>query len=449
MVSNFKTALEMGQLIKEGKLDPVELAQDSLTKAKAAAGVFISLCPDRALAEAKAASERRHLNLGKGPLDGVPIAWKDLFDLASMVTTAGSKILSSTPATKDARAVYNASAAGLVSIGKTNMTELAYSGLGLNPHFGTPLSIASGDKARVPGGSSSGSALAVAQGIVPAAIGTDTAGSLRVPAAFNGLTSYRPSQARHSREGVTPLAKTLDTIGVIAHSLSDCIAIDDSMRGDMYQPRRPTPHNACRFVVDTGLPERIDIEPAVWANLMQAVDTLRSAGYRVEERKVGAVHETLDCIELHGWLGAVEAYAEYGHLVSSSLSDRMDPRVRHRLAAASDISGSTLLTLFQTRNSLIDALQRELEGAILITPTVAHVAPELKPLEADPELFAKTNLKTLKLSMVASLLDSPAIALPSGTDTAGQFTSIQLSTPKGDDEHLLRAALNVEALFNT
>ncbi|SEG84223.1 amidase family protein [Marinobacterium lutimaris] len=441
------TALEMGEQIAAGRLDPIALTREALAKALEAEGVFISLCPERALAEAQAAADRARLKLRRGPLDGVPLAWKDLFDLAGTVTTAGSRVLSNQPAETDARAAYNAAAAGLVSVGKTNLTELAYSGLGLNPHYGTPVSIASGDTPRVPGGSSSGSALAVAQGVVPAAIGTDTAGSLRVPAAFNGLVSYRPSQNRHTREGVTPLADTLDTIGVMAHTLADCVAVDDAMRGETYRPRKPLAQNAVRFVVDMALPERIDIEPAVWRNLMQTVDKLRAAGYSVEERAVAPVHEALDCIEALGWLGAVEAYAEYGHLVNSDLGEQMDPRVRQRLGGAASVSGERLLVLYRERNRMIHSLKEDLDGAVLLTPTVAHVAPELEPLAKDPELFAATNLKTLKLSMVASLLDCPAVALPSGIDADNQFTGLQLSAPCGEDEWLLRSATAVEALI--
>ncbi|SOC54705.1 aspartyl-tRNA(Asn)/glutamyl-tRNA(Gln) amidotransferase subunit A [Chromohalobacter canadensis] len=436
-----RTALAIGQAIQNGDIDPVALTQHCLDDATASDAVFISLTPDRALAEAEAAARRRQLGIPQGPLDGVPLAWKDLFDITGTLTTAGSRVLAKAPATRDATAVRHASGNGMVCIGKTNLTELAYSGLGLNPHYGTPHHTPAGSDPRVPGGSSSGSAVAVAKGIVPAAIGTDTAGSLRIPAAFNGLVSYRPSQPRHDRHGVTPLAETFDTIGAIAPSLSDCLAIDDLLRGKKVQTREPADPGRTVIVLDTTCLDDERLEPGVRQNLENSAERLAQAGFHVIRRPIASVGETLNLIQGHGWLGAAEAYTEYRGLLERDEADRMDPRVRQRLLAARSMTPDSVVTLYHQRQALQNRLRQDLAGAILLTPTVAHAAPFLRPLESDSEYFAEINLATLRLSMVASLLDSPAIAMPSGVDENQQHTSMQLSAPSGGDEILLRVAL--------
>jgi len=443
------TAMDLGAQLAQKKLCPVDLVEHVLQQAEASKSVFISLTPDRARAEAVAAKERIRLGLNRSPLEGVPLAWKDLFDMAGSVTTAGSLVLSAeTPARRDAHAIYNAAAAGMVNIGKTNLSELAYSGLGLNPHYGTPEGITSKGAARAPGGSSSGSALAVAKGVVTAAIGTDTAGSLRVPAAFNGLISYRPSQQRHCRKGVTPLARSLDTIGVIARSLADCIAIDDIMRCGHIQQRAPARTASCSFVLDTSLADDSAIQPAVWENLKRTADRLQQAGYLIEERPIRAVQETLELIATTGWLGAIEAYTEYRALLENTRADAWDARVRKRLLDAKDISADRALRLYSERTRLIDLFTQELQGALLITPTVAQCAPLLTPLEEDPDLFAKINLQTLRLPMVGSFLDTPAVVYPNGVDADGQFTSVQFSGGRGSDERLLSVAMGMDSALS-
>ncbi|QEM81267.1 amidase family protein [Halomonas binhaiensis] len=437
------TALELGQAIAQGELNPVDITEHCLGLAQHSDSVFISLTEERALREARASAARQQSGARHGPLDGVPIAWKDLFDITGTCTTAGSRVLSASPAQQDANAVRHLSGAGMVCIGKTNLTELAYSGLGLNPHYGTPHCTPGDGPTRAPGGSSSGSAIAVAQRIVPAAIGTDTAGSLRVPAAFNGLCAYRPSQQRHDRIGTTPLARSLDTIGVIARTLDDCVAIDDAMRGHATRQRTPSQPNTSLLIVDTAILEDQRLEPSVRDHLLHRAKQLREAGFMVVERPLQSIADTLDDIHRIGWLGAAEAYTEYRALLESNAAHEMDPRVRQRLLNTCQMPPDAVVTLYRRRQELIEQLSKELGGAVLLTPTVAHIAPELAPLEQDAELFAEVNLATLRLSMVASLLDCPAVALPCGRHNQ-QHTSMQLSASRGQDEALLRTALAVD-----
>ena len=442
MSSTPPTALDLGQAIQRGELDPVAVTKHSLAMARESEAVFISLTEERALAEAQASADRQRLGGLLGPLDGVPIAWKDLIDIQGTLTTGGSKILAQSCARSDADAVRHASGAGMVGIGKTNLAELAYSGLGLNPHYGTPHHTPGQSEPRAPGGSSSGSAIAVAKGIVPVAIGTDTAGSLRVPAAFNGLVAYRPSQARHTRQGVTPLARNMDTLGAMATTLEDCLAVDDAIRGRPVYQRLPSPPEQSVIILDTTCLEDPRVASSVRRNLENSAERLAQAGFRVVHRHVVSINDTLNCIAQLGWLGAVEAYTEYRHLLESDAANAMDPRVRHRLQSAARMTPDNVVTLYRHRQSLKAQLREELSGAILLTPTVAHTAPLLGPLEADAQHFAEVNLATLRMSMVASFLDSPAVVLPNGTDEADQHTSLQLSAPCGEDEPLLRVALS-------
>ena len=435
-------ATSMAEDFACGRSDPVQVLEQVLLHASMAPSVFISLTAERALREAEAAAARWRAGQPLSVFDGVPLAWKDLFDVAGSITTAGAAYRRNAPtALLDAPSVGLLCRAGMVSVGKTNLSELAYSGLGLNPHFGTPYNPHSRDQARIPGGSSSGSAVAVAANIVPIAMGTDTAGSIRIPAALNGLVGYRSSSRRYSRDGVFPLARTLDSLGPLTHSVRDALAIDDLLHGRA-QTHRARSLKGQRFVLEHGV--LADVEPAVRNNLLRAVEQLRAQGALIDERESPTFQATLELIKHQGWLGSFEAFALHEALLDSADAEQLDPRVRRRLEAARSLPASQLIALSDARLRLQQQLVDELDGAILITPTVAHVAPALAPLQADDELFVKTNLATLRLTMPGSLLDMPGISLPSGCDAQGLPTGMLLSAPSGEDARLLRAALSVE-----
>ncbi|WP_248731128.1 amidase [Pseudomonas sp. MWU13-2517] len=435
-------ATAMAESFASGRSDPVEVLEQALVHASMAPSVFISLTVERARREAEAAAARWRAGQPLSVFDGVPLAWKDLFDVAGSVTTAGAAYRRNAPAALlDAPSVGLLCRAGMVSLGKTNLSELAYSGLGLNPHFGTPYNPHGTDQPRIPGGSSSGSAVAVAAGIVPIAMGTDTAGSIRIPAALNGVVGYRSSSRRYSRDGVFPLARTLDSLGPLTRSVRDALAIDDLFNGRAQQ-HLPRSLKGQRFVVEQGALE--DIEPAVRNNLLRATDQLKTAGALITVRPSVTFQATLDLIRHQGWLGAFEAFALHEALLDSADAEQLDPRVRRRLEAARGLPASQLIHLLDARRHLQQQLSDDLDGAILITPTVAHGAPALAPLEADDELFVQTNLATLRLTMPGSLLDMPGVTLPSGRDALGLPTGLLLSAPMGEDARLLRAALAVE-----
>jgi aspartyl-tRNA(Asn)/glutamyl-tRNA(Gln) amidotransferase subunit A len=442
MPHQFPTALELGNAIAEGEVHPTELTEQALSQADQNPTVYIRVLHDRARREAQQAQWRRDHGCRLGPLDGVPMAWKDLFDVAGEVTTAGGRVFSQ-PAVRDADTLIQAGHCGLICIGKTNLTELAFSGLGMNPHYGTPDATPGDGDPRVPGGSSSGSAVAVAKGLVPVAAGTDTAGSLRIPAAFNGLVSYRPSTGQHSVRGVVPLGRSLDTPGVIAHTLEDCLAVDDAMRGVLPESRQPMPVEQVTVVLDEQALDDPAISEAVHKSVLAYADRLEQRGINVQRRVLPVVEQCHQLTARLGWLGGYEALAEYRELLDSEPADRFDPRVRDRILAFADRSPADVVTVYRERLALQRALAEQLGSALLLSPTVARVAPRLAPLLNDDEAYRVANTACLRLTMVASLLDSPAITLPAGCDAEGQNIGVQLMGLVGSDERLKQAALAV------
>ncbi len=418
-------------------LDPVAVAEAALTRAAdpALAGTFITLTAGRARAAAEASARRFHDGRPLGPLDGVPVSWKDLFDIAGTVTTAGAALRAAAPtASRDSTCVAWLDAAGTVCIGKTNLSEFAFSGLGLNPHFGTPPNPHARGVPVVPGGSSSGAAVSVAAGIVPCAVGTDTSGSVRVPAAFNGLVGFRPSCGRYPGDGVFPLSRTLDSVGTIARSVEDILLLDDALLGGVRRTvadtRRP----------DVVVPEGILTEgmaPAVAANLEEALRRIERAGHRILRRRVAAVETAHGLMRDLGTIVAAEAYRLHRAVLDGPDAGRLDPRVRMRLAAGAAIRPGDYARLLDDRKGLARGMAADLDGALLACATVVHTAPPLAALERDAEAFARVNALTLRNTMLGSHLDLPGVALPTGTDGDGLPTSLLLSAPAGHDGRLL------------
>jgi len=322
------------------------------------------------------------------------------------------------------------------------MTEFAYSGIGLNPHFGTPLN-PYGSTPRVPGGSSSGSAVAVARGLTPVAIGTDTSGSVRVPAAFNGVVGYKSSAGRYPMEGVFPLSRTLDTLGVFARSVADAILIDKAMRGAAPVLAPPAPIQGLRLIVPTTI-VLDDCEPEVLANFEASLAALAAAGAVIERRpfpifdEIGALHKRFGLIVAH------EAYALHRERIAGPAAAVMDRRVVKRLAAAKALDPSALPALLEARRALVKRAAATCGGALVTYPTVAHVAPAIARLDNDDEVFAQVNMKTLRNTMLGNMLDWCGVSLPNGFGADAMPTGLLLSGRPGEDDRLLAAALAVE-----
>ncbi|MGI9490382.1 MAG: amidase [Geminicoccaceae bacterium] len=440
-----QSAADIGRGIKDG-LDPVEVADFFLERIadQSDQPIFITITAGRARQEALASRKRHAEGRPLGPLDGVPIAWKDLIDVEGSPTTAASALRrDKEPADTDAPIVANAGAAGLITLGKVNLTEFAYSGIGLNPHFGTPSIPHDPVTPRAPGGSSSGSATAVSRGMVPCAIGSDTGGSVRIPSAFNGLTGYKSSEGRISKEGVVPLSVTLDTIGPLAHSVEDCILLDAALRGLPLALPTASPPEGIRLLV----PENVmldELDPAVAENFLASLEILGRAGFEIDHRRFPQFDKVVEMTKRYGTLIAAEAYVHYRDILESKQVELIDHRVVTRMMMGKSMTSDDVASIRDGRQRLAAELQSDLDGAFLAMPTCPHVAPEIAPLEADDDLFHKTNLKTLRNTTIGNVLGTPGIAMPNGTDSLGLPTSLLISATADEDDRLLAGALTIQ-----
>jgi aspartyl-tRNA(Asn)/glutamyl-tRNA(Gln) amidotransferase subunit A len=444
-----QSAAEIGHLTAKGSLDPVEVAEFFLDRIERDREnpSFILVTRARALGEAAASRKRHREGRAASPLDGVPVAWKDLVDMAGERTTAGSALYAEAPPKeKDAPIVTNLSAAGLVALGKTNLSEFAFSALGLNPHFGTPRNPRDPATPRIAGGSSSGAAVAVAGGLSPCAIGSDTGGSIRAPASFCGIVGFKTSEGRIDKQGVFPLSRTLDTIGPLAHTVEDCVLIDMALRGQSSNSVRPIDLSGVEFVAPdkSGID---DAEPAVAANLETALKRLAGAGAKVTSRPIPQIGAMRALSAKYGSFVAIEAYAEHRAIFDSADAQRMDRRVVKR-ALGGRVPERDVLNLQRGREELIAALTDELKGALLVLPATPMTAPAIDALERDDELFRVTNLRAIHYTFLGNLFRMCGLALPSGADAAGLPTGVQFLAPGGDDDRLLSIGLSMESALS-
>lgn len=442
-----QTASELAQGLRDGRLDPLDLlaeVQDRIA-AHGDAALFIRQTLSRAEVEARAARERLRAGMPASLLDGVPLAWKDLFDLKSTVTTAGSEVLrDAPPATADADLVAAGARAGMVAVGTVNMTEFAYSGIGLNPHYGTPRNPRDPAVHRSPGGSSSGSGAVVAAGIVPLSIGTDTGGSIRIPAAFNGVVGYKTSTGHYPMGGVFPLSPTLDTLGPLAQTVGDCVLADAALRG----LRAPEASAADPAALDLVIPDAVmfdDLDPAVAAAFDATVTRLAATGARIRRIALAELRETADIIARLGPMTSVEAKLVHRDRLDSPDEARIDARVIRRIRMADRMSAVDLWELQTHRRRLIAQVNDRLGGALLICPTTPSVAMPIAPLEADVEVFFQHNFRTLRNTALGNFLDWCGLSVPNGTDADGMPTGLMICAPHGRDRHLLSAGLALES----
>ena len=406
----------------------------------------LSVYAQTARAAADAADARAARGVSLGPLDGVIVSIKDLFDVAGEVTRAGSKILAEegAPAIADAVIVQRLRAAGAVIAAKTNMTEFAFSGIGANTHFGTPGNPR--DRKRVPGGSSAGAPITVADGMCEIAIGTDTGGSVRVPAALCGLVGFKPSRQRIPTGGAFPLSKTLDSIGPIARSVADCAKADAVMAGEEFAPPEPIALAGLRFGIAEGLPlDRLDT--TVTTAFAAAMAGLDAAGVRVS-------HETLtlldDMVAINGRGGvlAPEACAVHRDRLRRRAAD-IDPNVRARIERGCAVAAADYAELVRERAQLLRAMDARLgELDALVMPTTSIVAPTIAEV-ADPNVFATRNAAVLRNTTIVNFFDLCAISLPAPVAADALPAGLMLVVRNGQDRRLLRIAAAVEKLFAT
>lgn len=431
--------LEAGRTTAHTLLD-VALARirdPSLEGARA----FISVDEEAARREALHMDELRRRNAHPSPFAGIPISVKDLFDIAGQVTTAGSVVLKEEPPAKsDAPAIARLKCEGFVVIGRTNMTEFAYSGVGLNPHYGTPLSPFDRKSRRIPGGSSSGAAVSVADGICALGVGTDTGGSCRIPASFCGTVGYKPSTGRISKEGVYPLSYTLDSVGSMGRSVR-CVAIADAIMADDWDGRIPErPSSRIRL----GFPksyEKSETESHVAKTFERALTALGGAGASIVDIEFPSIEE-IAAINTRGGITAVEAYSHHKQLIATK-GERYDPRVCRRIANGASIPAPDYVSTMRERATLIrevNALLAGLDGLVL--PTTPNIPPPIAALAKDDD-YMRINFFSLRNTFIGNFLDMCAISLP--IHEPGEApVGLMIMAPWGTDANLFATALAVE-----
>jgi aspartyl-tRNA(Asn)/glutamyl-tRNA(Gln) amidotransferase subunit A len=407
------------------------------------ARAYLTVYTKRARAEADAADARAAAGVTLGPLDGAIVGIKDLFDVAGEPTRAGSKILATAPpADADAPVVRRLRAAGSVIVGKTNMSEFAFLVIGANPHYGTPANPA--DRTRVPGGSSSGAAVAVGDGMCEIAVGTDTAGSARVPAALCGIVGFKPSKWRVPTEGAFPLSFTLDSIGPLARTVADCAHADAVMAGEQSAPLDPAPLNGLRLGIPMGLPLQ-DLDATVAARFSAAQTKLSDAGARLSDEPLGPFLDAMLRINAKGGFPPAEAYSIHRDRLAKHAAD-YDPLVRARIEVGRDLSAADYVAMVRERAALvrtIDSRLADLDGLLL--PTSPIVAPTIAEVSTH-EVFGAKNVLMLRNTSFVNFYDLCAISLPLRGD--GLPVGLMLVTRNGHDHRLFRVAAALERLLS-
>lgn len=402
----------------------------------------LTLYEESARAAADAADARARHGISLGPLDGAIVSVKDLFDVRGEPTRAGSRVLAEGPAAAaDAPIVQRLRAAGAVIVAKTNMSEFAFTGIGFNPHFGTPGNPA--DRARVPGGSSSGAGVAVADRMCEIAIGTDTGGSVRIPAALCGVVGFKPSQHRVPRDGAFPLSYTLDSIGPLAGSVAACCDADAVMAGETPWTLQPGEIRGLRLAVPQS-DALMAHDVIVAAAFEEAMARLRLAGAQIADAPLPQI-DAMMAANQKGGFAASEAYAIHRERLAER-GGEVDPFIRMRIERGAAMTAADYVALARTRGALVRSMDARLQDIdALVMPTTPIVAPTFAEI-ATQEAFARKNAALLANPTIANFFDLTAISLPLPRG-GGLPVGLMLIARNGHDRRLLRIAAAVEALF--
>jgi aspartyl-tRNA(Asn)/glutamyl-tRNA(Gln) amidotransferase subunit A len=435
--------------LESGATSARKLVEECLAKIADPAGegsrTFIHVDKDAALNAADAMDRLRKAHAAPSPFAGIPVSIKDLFDIKGQVTRAGSRALEEdcTPAEADAPVVARLRRAGFIVIGRTNMTEFAYSGIGINPHYGTPKSAWNRSVGHVPGGSSSGAAVSIADGMAFGALGTDTGGSCRIPAAFNGIVGYKPTQARIPLDGGVPLSFSLDSYGPLARSVACCATLDAVLADEPLQPLQARSIKGMKLAVPTTV-ALDDLDDAVAGTFERALDALSRAGALIERIEVP---EFLDVAVMNskGGFAAAESYAWHRFLITSK-GDVYDPRVYVRILRGEGISAADYIDLVDARKSFIARTEQRIAPFdALVMPTTANTPPKIADL-ADDKAFAKENLRALRNCTLINTLDGCAISLPAHRE--GEVpVGLMLAAAGGSDRRIFELAAGMENII--
>jgi aspartyl-tRNA(Asn)/glutamyl-tRNA(Gln) amidotransferase subunit A len=405
------------------------------------ARAFIHVDAEAAIEAAEAMDRLREVKAAPSRYAGIPVSIKDLFDIKGQVTRAGSRALEdSAPAEADASVVARLRRAGFVVIGRTNMTEFAYSGIGINPHYGTPKGAWQRSVGHVPGGSSSGAAVSVVDGMAHGALGTDTGGSCRIPAAFNGIVGFKPTQRRVPLDGGVPLSFTLDSFGPLARTVGCCAVLDAVLANDPILPLQPRPIKGMRLAVPTTV-ALDELEDAVARTFERALETLSRQGALIEQIEVP---EFLDVAPMSakGGFAAAESYAWHRYLIVSK-GDVYDPRVYSRILRGESQSAADYIDLLGARRSLIARTEKRIAPYdALVLPTTANTPPRIADM-ADNKAFTVQNLLALRNCTLINMIDGCAISLPCHRE--GEVpVGLMLAAAGGSDRRIFELAAAME-----
>jgi aspartyl-tRNA(Asn)/glutamyl-tRNA(Gln) amidotransferase subunit A len=429
-----------------GRTSARKLVEECLAKIADPEGegqrAFIHVDKEAALEAADAMDRLRKANAAPSRFAGIPVSIKDLFDIRGQVSRAGSRALEdSAPAEQDAPVVARLRRAGFIVIGRTNMTEFAFSGIGINPHYGTPKGAWNRSEGHIPGGSSSGAAVSVVDGMAHGALGTDTGGSCRIPAAYNGIVGYKPTQQRIPLDGGVPLSFSLDSYGPLARTVECCATLDAVLADEPVAALRPRPIKGMRLAVPTTV-VLDELDPAVAKAFERALENLSRAGALIAHIEVP---EFLDVgiMNTKGGFAAAESYAWHRYLLTSK-GDVYDPRVSTRILRGEGISAADYIDLLNARRSLIARADARLSPYdALVMPTTANTPPRIADL-ADDKAFTVANLRSLRNCSLINTIDGCAISLPAHRESEVPV-GLMLASSGGSDRRIFELAAGMEA----
>src|SRR5436190_14211212 len=439
------TVAQLERDLMAGRTTSRELVEQALAKIAAPYGegarAFIKVHADSARAEADDADRLRKQGVRRSRIDGLPVSLKDLFDVAGDVTRAGSKVLA-IEAKRDAGAVARLRAAGAVFIGRTNMVEFAFGGVGLNPHYGTPRNPWDRKAARVPGGSSSGAAVAQADGMCVMALGSDTRGSIRQPAALCGVAGFKPTQPRVSREGAFPLSYTLDSVGPLANSVACCAAYDAVLAGEGGE-LPPLQAKGLRLPLPRSIAIE-DLDPEVDNAFERALKKLAAAGAQISEVAVPAFDRQDEYFKGGGIAGAEVVHV---HKPYRTRFGEYDPRVGKRISMGTTLTGADFVELLQLRAAFMQEIETlAAPYDAIVMPSVPCVAPTIAETEAAEEAYFRWNFRIMRNNGLINFLDGCAVTLPCHGPGAAPVGFMVCGTAMSDRRILAVAAAIERAL---
>ncbi|MFK7845546.1 MAG: amidase [Rhodothermales bacterium] len=442
------TLAQFAQQMQSGATSSLKLVNESIERIEDTSGeghlAFLKVDTKAARAAASASDQLRQSGSTLSPLMGIPVSVKDLFDVAGQITRAGSKLLNdAAPAAADATCVDLLRRAGAIIIGRTNMTEFAYSGLGLNPHYGTPASPYDRKTRRIPGGSSAGAGVSVADQMAVIGMGTDTGGSVRIPAALCGVTGFKPSTGRVSTKGALPLSTTYDSIGPLAPSVSCCITVDQILTQQAPAPLSPFPLKNCRLAIPSGIATD-HLDKSVTASFEAAIATLAQAGAHIGEVRFDPIEDPMRPSN-SGKLLAAEAYAWHRTYLKEQ-STHYDQRVSTRMMQAADTSAADYIDLLNWRRHFLHDIKIAMEPYdALILPTTPAIAPSISALESSDERYFSANVLMLRNTSIINQIDGCALSIPCHEPNTPPV-GLMIAGASMQDEKILRIGLAIEKL---